>query len=85
MNILMIEDNPAVGEMMDMFFQKEEWHAVFIQDGREGLEVFLERASFWDLIILDLNLPSMDGMQICREIRTVSKTVPVIMRTAKDT
>ena len=85
MNILMIEDNPAVGEMMDMFFQKEEWHAVFIQDGREGLEVFLERASFWDLIILDLNLPSMDGMQICREIRTVSKTVPVIMLTAKDT
>lgn len=85
MNILMIEDNPAVGEMMDMFFQKEEWHAVFVQDGKEGLEVFLERSSFWDLIILDLNLPSMDGMQICREIRKVSKTVPIIMLTAKDT
>lgn len=81
----MIEDNPAVGEMMDMFFQKEEWHAVFVQDGKEGLEVYLERSSFWDLIILDLNLPSMDGMQICREIRKVSKTVPIIMLTAKDT
>ncbi|WP_313470129.1 response regulator transcription factor, partial [Carnobacterium sp.] len=38
----------------------------------------------WDLVILDLNLPSMDGMQICREIRNVSKTIPIIMLTAKD-
>lgn len=85
MHILMIEDNAAVGEMMEMFFQKEEWEAAFIQDGKEGLETFLERDSYWDLIILDLNLPSMDGMQICREIRKVSQTVPVIMLTAKDT
>lgn len=81
----MIEDNPSVGEMMDMFFQKENWEAVFIQDGKEGLERFLEEIHQWDLVILDLNLPSMDGMQICREIRKVSVSVPIIMLTAKDT
>lgn len=85
MKILMIEDNPSVGEMMDMFFQKENWEAVFIQDGKEGLERFLKEQDQWDLVILDLNLPSMDGMQICREIRTVSASVPIIMLTAKDT
>lgn len=85
LKILMIEDNPSVGEMMEMFFQKETWQADFIQDGKEGLEKFMEEKDQWDLVILDLNLPSMDGMQICREIRKASVSVPIIMLTAKDT
>lgn len=85
LKILMIEDNTSVGEMMEMFFQKENWQADFIQDGKEGLEKFMEEKDQWDLVILDLNLPSMDGMQICREIRKVSVSVPIIMLTAKDT
>lgn len=85
LKILMIEDNASVDEMMEMFFQKEDWDATFIQDGKEGLEKFMESKEDWDLVILDLNLPSMDGMQICREIRKVSVTVPIIMLTAKDT
>ena len=85
LKILMIEDNPSVGEMMEMFFQKENWQADFIQDGKEGLEKFMEEKDQWDLVILDLNLPSMDGMQICREMRKVSASVPIIMLTAKDT
>lgn len=81
----MIEDNASVDEMMEMFFQKESWDATFIQDGKEGLEKYLTLKDEWDLVILDLNLPSMDGMQICREIRKESLTVPIIMLTAKDT
>lgn len=84
MKIIMIEDNSSVCEMMEMFFQKEQWEASFIQDGKEGLDIFLADSESWDLVILDLNLPSMDGMQICREIRKVSKTIPIIMLTAKD-
>lgn len=84
MKIIMIEDNSSVCEMMEMFFQKEQWEASFIQDGKEGLDTFLADSESWDLVILDLNLPSMDGMQICREIRKVSKTIPIIMLTAKD-
>lgn len=80
----MIEDNPSVCEMMEMFFQKEQWHSVFIQDGKEGLDNFFEDQTEWDLVILDLNLPSMDGMQVCREIRRIDKTIPIIMLTAKD-
>jgi two-component system OmpR family response regulator len=84
MKILMIEDNPSVCEMMEMFFQKEQWDSVFIKDGKEGLDTFFENKAEWDLVILDLNLPSMDGMQVCREIRKTNKTIPIIMLTAKD-
>ena len=84
MNILMIEDNEAVCEMMDMFFEKEEWHPVFKMDGQEGLDEFLTDKDKWDMVILDLNLPTLDGMQVCREIRDHSSFVPIIMLTARD-
>ena len=84
MHILMIEDNESVCEMIEMFFLKEEWEATFIHNGREGLETYLAAPDQFDLIILDIMLPEMDGIAICKEIRKESPTVPVIMLTAKD-
>ncbi|WP_373816621.1 response regulator transcription factor, partial [Jeotgalibaca porci] len=84
MNILMIEDNESVCEMMSMFFEKEGWDSAFCGDGQEGLDLFLTDKESWSMIILDLNLPGMDGMQVCREIRKVSLHVPIIMLTARD-
>ncbi|MEI5992653.1 response regulator transcription factor [Candidatus Enterococcus mansonii] len=84
MNVLMIEDNESVSEMMQMFFLNEGWEATFKYDGKEGLTVFLENPEKWDMITLDLNLPTMDGMAVCREIRKISNTVPIIMLTARD-
>lgn len=83
MEILMIEDNESVSEMMQMFFLNEGWQATFKYDGKEGLEAFLNEPNKYDLITLDLNLPSMDGMVVAREIRKVS-SVPIIMLTARD-
>jgi DNA-binding response OmpR family regulator len=84
MNILMIEDNESVSEMMQMFFLNEGWEAEFKYDGKEGLDTFKADPEKWDMITLDLNLPGMDGMEVGREIRKVSKTVPIIMLTARD-
>jgi len=84
-HILMIEDNESVCEMLQMFFEKEDWEVTFVHDGQEGLDTYLENKEEYDLIILDIMLPSMDGITICREIRKVDKQVPVIMLTAKDT
>ncbi|MFV0559467.1 MAG: winged helix-turn-helix domain-containing protein [Enterococcus sp.] len=84
MNILMIEDNQSVSEMMQMFFLNEGWEATFKYDGQEGLDAFLESPDKWDMITLDLNLPSLDGMVVGREIRKVSSSVPIIMLTARD-
>lgn len=85
MKILMIEDNKSVSEMMSMFFQKENWDASFAYDGNEAVDMFNEHADEWDMITLDLNLPGKDGMEVAKEIRKVSKTVPIIMLTARDT
>lgn len=80
----MIEDNESVSEMMQMFFLNEKWEATFKYDGKEGLDTFLENPDEWDMVTLDLNLPTMDGVTVCREIRKVSQTVPIIMLTARD-
>lgn len=85
MHILMIEDNESVCEMLQMFFEKEDWEVTFVHDGQEGLNTYLDNKEKYDLIILDIMLPSMDGMTICREIRKVDVQVPIIMLTAKDT
>jgi len=84
MNILMIEDNESVGEMLQMFFEKEEWDVTFVHDGQEGLDTYLENQTDYDLLILDIMLPTIDGITIAREIRNVDKKVPIIMLTAKD-
>ncbi|MGX7058390.1 response regulator transcription factor [Vagococcus humatus] len=84
MHILMIEDNESVSEMMQMFFLSENWEGTFAYDGQEGLDLFLEKPEYWDMITLDLNLPTKDGVTVCREIRKESKTVPIIMLTARD-
>lgn len=84
MRILMIEDNESVTEMMGMFFEKEEYSATFYHDGLEGYQAFETDPTGWDLVILDINLPSMDGIQICRNIRKISKTIPIVMLTAQD-
>ena len=84
MKILMIEDNKSVCEMMSMFFEKENWDATYAYDGEEAIEKFKAAPNSWDMITLDLNLPKMDGMQVNAEIRKISKTVPIIILTARD-
>jgi len=84
MHILMIEDNESVGEMLQMFFEKEEWEVTFVHDGQKGLDTYLDNQADYDLLILDIMLPTVDGITIAREIRAVDKKVPIIMLTAKD-
>ncbi len=85
MHILMIEDNESVCEMIEMFFIKENWENTFVHNGKKGLETYLNAPDTFDLVVLDIMLPEMDGITICREIRKHSTTVPIIMLTAKDT
>ncbi|EDN7561231.1 response regulator [Listeria monocytogenes] len=81
MKLLMIEDNVSFCEMIEMFFMKEEIDATFVHDGKQGYEAFFKDE--YDIAIIDLMLPNMDGMTICRKIREVSD-VPIIILTAKE-
>lgn len=80
----MIEDNHSVCEMMAMFFKKEQWAFEFAYDGEAAVEKFRENYQQWDLVLLDLNLPKKDGMQVAADIRQISPVVPIIMLTARD-
>ncbi|KKI89937.1 LuxR family transcriptional regulator [Bacillus sp. SA1-12] len=82
MDVLVIEDNPSVCSMLEMFFSKEGITGKFVYDGLEGYEEYKKHE--WDLLILDWMLPGMDGVTLCRKIRQEKSAIPIIMLTAKD-
>ncbi|MBR9982179.1 MAG: response regulator transcription factor [Desulfatitalea sp.] len=82
-NVLIIEDNPGIGELVRIHVAELGMNPVLCERGDTGLERF--RQGDIDLVILDLMLPGMDGLSVCREIRSGSGYVPVLMLTAKST
>ena len=81
--VLIIEDNPGIGELVRMQVSDLDMDAVLVDRGDTGLERFREGGI--DLVILDLMLPGLDGLAVCREIRACPGYVPVLMLTAKST
>jgi DNA-binding response OmpR family regulator len=78
--VLIIEDDPNVAEVVARYLEREGFRVQTVSDGRLGLEAAL--AELPDLVILDLMLPSLGGLEICRRLRSVAP-VPVIMLTAR--
>ena len=79
--ILIIEDEVSLARFIELELTFEGYEVSVSHDGREGYEMF-ESQNF-DLILLDLMLPGIDGIEICKRIRKISN-VPVIILTAKD-
>ena len=84
LKILMVEDDNSVAEMMKMFFSKEQWDVDIAKDGVEAVEMFKKAPDSYDIVTLDLNLPKKDGMEVAKEIRAISLSIPIIMLTARD-
>ena len=78
--ILVVDDDAALSEMIGIILASEDFEPVYCYDGSSAREVF--RSSEPDLILLDLMLPGMDGIQVCQQIRAESD-VPIVMLTAK--
>ena len=81
-SMLIVEDEPRIAHWLKVRFGREGFRAEVAHDGRTGLS--LARAGHPDLIVLDLMLPGLDGMQVCRILRRES-AVPIIMLTARET
>jgi two-component system response regulator RegX3 len=79
--ILIIEDERPMAEAVRFNLEKEGYEVDIALDGETGWKMF--EAGPYDIIILDLMLPGMDGMEICRQVRQEGST-PIIMLTAKD-
>ena len=78
--ILVVDDEEAIQKLLRFPLEKEGYQVVQARDGQEALDAF-GREPF-DLVILDLMLPRIDGTEVCRRLRAQS-TVPIIMLTAK--
>ncbi|PWD52139.1 DNA-binding response regulator [Serinibacter arcticus] len=78
--ILVVDDDPAISEMIGIVLASEGFEAAFCPDGEHAIEVFNEANP--DLVLLDLMLPGKDGIEVCREIRRLADT-PVVMLTAR--
>lgn len=78
--ILIIEDEEDIAEFLSLELEHEGYSTKIVTNGRDGLEIALERE--WSLILLDIMLPNLNGMEICRRVRAVSD-VPIVMLTAR--
>lgn len=79
--ILIVEDETKIGRFLELELKHEGYEVLLAADGRTGLEKALKENV--DLVILDIMLPGLNGIEVCRRIRLESQ-VPIIMLTAKD-
>jgi len=79
--ILLVDDEDAIQQLLTYPLQRDGYRVVQARDGEEALSQFA--AEPVDLVVLDLMLPRIDGLEVCRRLRS-SSTVPIIMLTARD-
>ena len=78
--VLIIEDDKSIAELERDYLEISNLESVIAMDGKTGLDTAL--AEDFDLVLLDLMLPGMDGFEVCRKIRS-NKDIPILMVTAK--
>lgn len=81
--ILVIEDNPDIARLVELHLQDLAYTVDLAADGRSGLA--RARSGDFDLVILDLMLPGLDGLEVCRQLRAANNLTPILMLTAKST
>lgn len=82
--ILLVEDNRGIAEMVGEYLQRRGFSVDYASDGVTGLHLAVTNS--YDVIVLDLMLPGMDGLDVCRKLRHDAKRpTPVLMLTARDT
>jgi len=81
-SILIIDDDPLIRKTLTSHFSKEGFEVLLAEDGNEGLQKYEE--SFPDLVLLDIRLPDMDGLEALRKIKERKKNACIIIMTAYD-
>ena len=82
MKILVIEDDPTVGEFVRRGFEEQRWHADLVANGAEGER--LASTQPYDLVVLDMRLPGRSGLEVLRSLRAKGVEQPVLGLTALD-
>jgi len=82
-NVLVVEDDKDIAHLLDLHLRDEGYSVTVVSDGKTGLAQALSKP--YDIVILDLILPGMDGLEVCRGIRNRKDYTPILMLTAKST
>lgn len=83
MKIILVEDNGTIAAQLVGFFEGLDWTVDYARNGRLGIALASE--AVFDVMILDLNLPDMDGLEVCRQLKSsLDYNLPVLMLTARD-
>jgi two-component system response regulator MprA len=82
LEILVVDDDPALRTALDRALKLEGYRVSFAHDGRQALQMMTGTSQ--DAVILDLGLPLMDGLEVCRRVRERGDRTPVLMLTARD-
>jgi len=77
-----VEDDPAIADLLDMYLRREDHRVYLAADGERGLELIAAHRP--DVVILDVGLPGIDGLEVCRRIRASDAAVSVVFLTARD-
>jgi DNA-binding response OmpR family regulator len=80
--ILIVDDDRKTAELLRLYLEREGYAVLLAHDGRAALELARQRSP--DLLVLDLMLPMVDGLDVCRILRAETR-VPIIMLTARTT
>jgi len=79
--ILVVDDERKIRDLVRLYLEKEGFTVGEAEDGRKALDLYQDGQ--WNLIVLDLMMPGIDGWEVCKEIRRISN-IPIIMLTARD-
>jgi two-component system, OmpR family, response regulator MprA len=82
MRVLVVEDDPAVRGSLERALKLEGHDALFASTGLEGLDLVRDRVP--DVVVLDLGLPDIDGLEVCRRLRGSGDRTPVLILTARE-
>src|SRR6266481_8368999 len=82
MHILIVEDEPQMAGLLTRGLEEESYQVSVARDGRAALEITAVQA--FDVILLDVMLPRMDGLEVARQLRRREEETPVLMLTARD-
>ncbi len=82
MRILLVEDEESLRETLKLNLEMEDYEVVATDNGKDALKYIQEQ--HFDLLILDVMLPEVDGFQIAEQVRLTNREVPILMLTAKD-
>ena len=85
MRILVVEDNKKLADSLTRGLRQEGYAADYLIKGEEGEKRILANQHDYDLVVLDINLPGKNGLEVCRSLREKEIMTPIIMLTSRDT